>query len=58
MVAILVQLNVSFNVGAGQLSDHVPPYVYQITLQASIGISICTKRRLYGCKVVCPMVIV
>ena len=32
----------SCNVGAGQLSDRVPPYVYHITLQASMRISIRT----------------
>ena len=40
MVAILVEFNVSCNVGSGQLNDHVPPYVYRITLQAAIRISI------------------
>ena len=39
-MAILEEFNVSCNVGAGQLSDRVPPYVYHITLQASIRISI------------------
>ena len=45
---------VEFN---GQLSDRVPLYVYRITLKAAIMIAIRTKRRLYGRKVVCPMVI-
>ena len=48
MVAILVEFNVSGNVGEGQLIDHVLPYVYRITLQASIRISNRAKRRLYG----------
>ena len=56
-MAILVEFNVSCNVGAGQLSDRVPPYVYRITLQAAIRTLIRAKRRLYGRKVVYPMVI-
>ena len=48
---------VSCNVGAGQLSDRVPPHVYHITLQAAIRIAIRSKRRLYGQKVVSPIVI-
>ena len=40
-MAILVEFNVSCNVGAGQLNDRVPPYVYRITLQAAIRITIC-----------------
>ena len=57
MVAIMVEFNVTCNVGTGQLSGHVPPYVYRITLQAAIRIAIRANRRLYGRKVVCPMVI-
>ena len=57
MVLILVEFNVSSNVGAGQLSDHVPPYVYRITLQVAMRIDIHAKRRLYGCEVVCLIVI-
>ena len=34
------EFNISCNVGAGQLSNRVPPYVYYITMQASIRISI------------------
>ena len=30
-MAILVEFNVSCNIGAGQLSDRVPPYVYRMT---------------------------
>ena len=57
MEAILVEFNVSCNVGAGQLNDRVPPYDYCITLQAAIRIAIHAKRRLFGRKVVCTMVI-
>ena len=56
-MVIVVEFNVSCSVGAGQLSDCVPPYVNSITLQAAIRIAICAERRLYGRKVVCPMVI-
>ena len=34
------EFNISCNVGAGQLSNRVPPYVYHITMQASIRITI------------------
>ena len=46
MVAILVEFNLSCNVGAGQLKDGVPPYVYRITLQVAIRIAILANRRL------------
>ena len=32
----LVEFNVLRNVGAEQLSDRVPPYVYRFTLQAAV----------------------
>ena len=41
-MAILAEFNVSCNVEAGQLSDRGPLYVYHITLQASLRISIRT----------------
>ena len=52
MVGILVEFNVSCNVGAGQLNGRVPPYVNRITLQAAIRIAIRANRCLYGRKVV------
>ena len=61
MVAIIVEFNVSCNVGAGQLSDRVPLYFSRITLQTAIRIVIRAIRITiydpYGRKVVCPMVI-
>ena len=38
------------NVGAGQLGDHVPPYVYRSSLQAAKRIAIRVIRRLNGRK--------
>ena len=52
MVGILVEFNVSCNVGAGQLNGRVPSYVNRITLQAAIRIAIRANRCLYGRKVV------
>ena len=46
MVAILLEFNVSCNVGAGQLNDHVPLHVYCITLQDAIRIAIRANRCL------------
>ena len=57
MVAILVEFNVSCNVGAGQHNGRVPLYVYCITLQAALRIAIRANGRLYGRRVVCHMVV-